>query len=272
MPDVSIIIPTWNRGQLLEKAVRSALAQTLPPLEVLVCDDGSTDGSQQLVQGINDLRVQWLPGLRAGRPAVPRNRGIRESRGEWVAFLDNDDEWLPDKLEKQLRLADKIGCHAVCSNALRFIPGKGAAGNYFASGSDCVAFEDLLIVNRVICSSALVHRSVIEKVQGFPEEPELKALEDYSFWLRVAVFTDFAYIHEPLLFYRDEASSSVRSGDVGVSDQRCRVFGDFLSWGKRSGISPAYLRKVRRRLLRDRAERLLERLAKPAKKLKRLFE
>jgi len=99
----------------------------------------------------------------------------------------------------------------------------------------------------------------------------MKALEDYAFWLRVAVFTDFAYVDEPLLRYRDEAHSSVRSGGVDVWEQRRRVFGDFLSWGERSAISAACMRKLRKQLMLDEAERFLERVAKPLKVVKKVL-
>src|SRR4051794_13419670 len=101
---VSVIIPTWNRAATLGPAIQSVLNQTYPPREVLVCDDGSTDNSVDVVAQLDDQRIRWLPGGRGGRPAIPRNRGIGAATGEWLAFLDSDDEWLPDKLERQLGL------------------------------------------------------------------------------------------------------------------------------------------------------------------------
>jgi len=270
MTEISVIIPTWNRKELLEQAVLSALGQTLAPLEVLVCDDGSCDGSKEMIEGMADPRVRWVAGTRAGRPAVPRNRGIRESRGEWFAFLDNDDQWLPDKLERQLHLADASGCGAVCTNAVRFIPGRGDVGNYLCGGGR-ITFPNLLDVNRVICSSAMVHRSLVEKVGAFPEAPELKALEDYALWLRIATLSDFAYLDQPLVRYRDDAGSSIRSSGPNVWEQRRVVFNDFLAWGKRAGAQPAYLRQTARRLQRDRVEHLLRCLITPAKALKKRF-
>jgi teichuronic acid biosynthesis glycosyltransferase TuaG len=269
MSEVSVIIPTWNRAGLLVAALRSALAQTVPPLEVLVCDDGSTDGSEEAVQAVGDVRVRWLPGPRGGRPAIPRNRGIRESRGEWVAFLDNDDEWRPDKLERQLRLAGQLGCRAACSNASRFIPGAGNQGDYLSFAKARVCFDDLLAVNQVICSSALIHRSVLDAVAGFPEEAGLKALEDYALWLRVAVVTDFAYCPVPLVVYRDDAGSSVRKEGMSVWQQRRAVFSDFLAWGKGADVGAANLGQVRARRLRDRFERSLDAALRPVRTLRK---
>lgn len=268
MPDVSVIIPTWNRVELLLKAVRSALAQTIPPLEVLVCDDGSTDGSEAEIRAIGDGRVRWLNGERCGRPAAPRNRGIRESLGEWIAFLDNDDVWFPDKLEKQLRLAERLGCGAVCSNASRFVPGQGINGSYLAWDRQLITFDDLLQVNQVICSSAVIHRALFETVEGFPEAAELKALEDYALWLRVATSTDFAFIAEPLLLYRDDAGSSIRSGGKDVWSQRRMVFADFREWGDQKKIDKRYLRKLRDRSLRDRFDWALTTVLAPVKRMK----
>jgi len=271
MTDLSVIIPTWNRAELLVKAVCSALAQTIPPLEILVCDDGSTDDSETVIKAIGDARVRWISGERGGRPAIPRNRGILESRGEWIAFLDNDDEWLPDKLEKQLQLAEHTDCKAVCSNASRYIPGLGVKGNYLSWDSERVVFDDLLRVNQIICSSALVHSSILEKVKRFPEDNELKALEDYAFWLRVATLTDFAFIAEPQLLYRDDTSNSIRREGVDIWRQRETVFKDFIAWSKNENIDAFYLSKIKKRLQQDKVDKTLNTILRPIKKMKKLL-
>jgi teichuronic acid biosynthesis glycosyltransferase TuaG len=249
--DVSVVIPNWNRAGLLEKAVRSTLVQTLPPLEVLVCDDGSTDESQNVIESLGDDRVRWIEGARAGRPAVPRNGGIRASKGEWVAFLDNDDEWFPHKLEKQLLLAQQLGCDAVCSNAFRLVSWQKEVENYLAWKCERITFQDLLRLNLVICSSAVVRRSVFSTVLGFPESEQLKALEDYALWLRVLTQTDFAYVTEPLLVYRDDPANSIRSHDMNEWRQRRAVLTDFGWWSKQEMISPSYLYQVKRQLMAD---------------------
>lgn len=249
MADISVIIPTWNRADTIEKAVRSALNQTVSPLEVLVCDDGSTDETERTIKSIGDERVRWIPGPRGGRPAIPRNRGIRESSGEWLAFLDSDDEWLPEKLEKQLSMADKTGCRAVCCNAYRFVPGKDIAGLLLSWGSERVTFEDLLQVNQVICSSAMLHSSLFATAIGFSEVPQLKASEDYALWLRVATQTDFAFIEDPLVAYRDDPANTVRSEGTDVWSQRVRVLSDFRRWTREQHISKEWLSRTRKAYL-----------------------
>jgi len=245
---VSVIIPTWNRSATLGVAVRSALAQTMPPLEVLVCDDGSTDGSEEVVRSIGDPRVRWIPGYHSGRPAIPRNRGIGVACGEWLAFLDSDDAWLPGKLEKQLARAAESGCRASCSNAYRMVPRKGEDGLLLERMSSLIGFDDLLRGNSVICSSTLVETSIVRRASGFPESLEMKAIEDYALWMRVATMTDFACLPEPLLCYNDDPEASMRRDDPNPSVQRVRVFKDFLSWGERTDVPRRFLSTIRRAL------------------------
>lgn len=233
LPTISVVIPTWNRAGTIEAAVRSALAQTVSPLEVLVCDDGSTDDSEARVRAIGDPRICWLPGTRGGRPAIPRNRGIAAARGEWLAFLDSDDVWLPEKLERQIAMAKILGVRAVCCDAWRVKPNGGDIATRLLGGGDRVlAWGDLLRANRVICSSAVIHRSALVGSDGFPEEPELKALEDYALWLRVAVRTNFAYLSRPMLNYLDDAENSVRTGKPDGWSQRLAVLRNFGYWSE----------------------------------------
>jgi glycosyltransferase involved in cell wall biosynthesis len=214
-------------------------------LEVLVCDDGSTDDTFEKVSAIKDPRVRWISGKRGGRPAIPRNNGIREAKGEWLAFLDSDDEWLPEKLEKQIALAEKLNLKAASSNASRFIPKEGIIGDYFSFNKDRITFDDLLKINEIVCSSSLIHASLLKSVISFPEEEALKALEDYAFWLRVATKTDFAFLTERLVVYRDDTTNSVRANElVYIWDERERIFGNFISWGEQNKIPAGYLKKA----------------------------
>ncbi|NBQ48494.1 MAG: glycosyltransferase family 2 protein, partial [Sphingobacteriia bacterium] len=88
---ISVIIPNYNRAAFLKQAIESVLAQTYPVLEILICDDGSQDESRSVVQAFADHRIQWLDCGRNGRPAIPRNKGVQRAKGQWLAFLDNDD-------------------------------------------------------------------------------------------------------------------------------------------------------------------------------------
>lgn len=229
MDKVSVIIPTWNRSRTIKRAIMSVLKQTCSVYEIFVCDDGSTDNSRNIILAIDDERIKWIPGNRVGRPAVPRNRGIQRASGNWFAFLDSDDEWLPQKLDKQLQAMKESGCRASCSNAYR-VTNKSLLLKPFSNYTrSLLTYETLIQNNNVICSSVIVHASIFSSIGFFPENKDLVALEDYAFWLRVATQTDFAFVQEPLLFYQ-ESFDSIRSMKKDVWEQRNRVFDDFFHW------------------------------------------
>ena len=237
---VSVIIPTWNRAHMLKRAIQSALNETLAPLEILLCDDGSTDNTFEIVKSLNNPKVKWIGGKHSGLPAVVRNRGIKESKGDWLAFLDSDDEWHPKKLEKQLALAKKTGSLAICSNAYS-LNSKDERKEYLSYSKNTISFSDLLDVNYVICSSAIIHRSLLLKCFGFPEIPALKTWQDYAFWLRISTQTTFAYLSEPLVFYFDEPSKSNRRFTKNPYLQKKIVLEDFLRWGWKNKIGFRYM-------------------------------
>ncbi len=265
METVSVIIPTWNRASTIERAVKSALNQSYSVSEVLVCDDGSTDRTKEILQSIGDDRIKFIEGARAGRPAIPRNRGIAQAKGNWIAFLDSDDAWLPEKIAKQIAAAEKNNCKASCTNAFRVIPGKGRTGNYLSYPENIITFEKILVSNYVICSSALIHKSVIEKSGKFPESDLLKAIEDYALWLRVALQTDFAYVEECLVDYTDDAENSIRA-DAVEHVQRERVLEDFWNWLKKNPefANASRLGKIKKSLrvaMKNNGRSFLERIA-----------
>lgn len=226
-----MIIPTWNRADTIGRAVRSVLGQTYPHLEVLICDDGSTDGTREVIDPLNDGRIIWLPGERSGRPAPPRNRGIAAAGGEWLAFLDSDDEWMPRKIEMQLLAMERQRTYAAASNALRIVPGQKPEPFLFWN-KNTIFFSNLAVGNLVVSSSAIIHKSLIADTGGFPEEPEMKAVEDYALWLRVATFTNFSFIREMVVNYYDQPAQSVRKDDQGFFGRKKLVFQNYRRWAK----------------------------------------
>jgi glycosyltransferase involved in cell wall biosynthesis len=237
---VSVIIPTWNREHSLKKAIQSALNQSLAPLEIIVSDDGSTDNSYSVVQSFKNPKVKWFSAKHLGLPAVARNRAIKESKGEWIAFLDSDDEWFPKKLEKQMALARQTGCLAICSNAYS-VNEKGQRKKYLDYAKGMITFSDLIKINYVICSSAVVHSSLLSKCFGFPEILALKTGQDYAFWLRISTQTTFAYLSEPLVLYFDDPSKSNRKFTKNPYLQKKVILEDFLQWGWRNKIHFKYI-------------------------------
>ncbi len=211
-PLVSVIIPTYNRQTSLRPAIESVLAQTVENFEILICDDGSTDSSQSMVQGFNDTRVRWLSDKNTGGPAAPRNRGIKAARGEWLAFLDSDDLWTSTKLEEQIRAAKENGVRMVCTNASVMKDGVMSPSLFFQNSSDRIlTFGKMLRANYVVCSSMMIHRSIPEQVGNFPESSKFKAIEDYALWLSGSMISSIYYLSKPLTIYRDEPQASIRS-------------------------------------------------------------
>lgn len=257
---VTVIIPTWNRAHTIGAAVQSVLAQTHTVLEILVCDDGSSDSTREVLNALNDNRISVIDGPRSGRPAVPRNRGILAAKGEWIAFLDSDDTWLPNKLESQLAAVKKTGSRAVCSNAWRVVPGKGRMAAYLNLESQELTLTSLLKTNNVICSSVLVQKSVLNAVGGFPEDEKLRAIEDFALWLRVSSLTPFTYIKDPLVDYTDDAPNSIRV-DAKEQVQRENVMQNFYAWyctqEKQEGKNE--VKKTLKRAMKNNGRSLMER-------------
>lgn len=252
-PAVSVIIPTYNRMESLAKAINSVLAQTFTDFELLICDDGSTDNTAGLVAGIHDPRIRWLAGPHSGKPAIPRNRGMQRSRGTWIALLDSDDEWHPDKLEKQLNMLAASGKYAISSNGWAYNAPNTNTTPVLMSGwaNKSFSFKDMMRINLAVTSAVVFHRSLLEKTGGFPEGNELKTGEDYALWLRIATFTDFSYIAEPQVNYLDMPSQSVR----GLSPQQTFtalqnvVLRNYLKWCRTSGYAGPLRGIARRRIV-----------------------
>jgi glycosyltransferase involved in cell wall biosynthesis len=180
MPSVSAIISTYERPDTCERAVRSALAQDPAPIEVLVCDDGSRDETPERFRAweARDPRVRYLRvEPNRGTPSPARNTGAQHARGDWLAFLDDDDEWLPGKLGAQLAHvagADVIATNALTSDGTPYFPE--------TAGVRTIEPGDFLYDNPVIQSSVLARRDVVLRAGGFPEEQWLSAIEDYALW------------------------------------------------------------------------------------------
>ncbi|KZB66856.1 hypothetical protein AUP42_15120 [Thalassospira lucentensis] len=229
---VSVIIPTWNRASSIRAAIESVLSQTFEVTEILVCDDGSTDSTAEIIHGISQThpKVIWVSGPRSGRPAAPRNRGLKVANGQWIAFLDSDDIWLPNKLAMQLEATSKYNCSAVCTNSWRIKPNKSEKDLLLSQKSKLITFNDLLNINLVHCSSALVHRDILEKTGGFPESRSLTVGEDYALWLRVSKLTDIIYIGEPSVIYLDDPINSIRSKSLNGWQEKINVVDDLRLW------------------------------------------
>ncbi|MFA7342837.1 MAG: glycosyltransferase [Terrimicrobiaceae bacterium] len=183
-PLVSVVIPTYNHAHFLGKALRSVIGQTYTRWEALVVDNHSGDNTAEVVAGLNDPRISLLQINNHGVIAASRNLGISESQGEWVAFLDSDDRWYPEKLERcagLLREEFDLVCHGE-----RWL-GNERDRQVFYGPEQRATYRSLLLDGNCLSTSAVVMKAETARaVGGFSEDAEIVTAEDYDFWLRLA--------------------------------------------------------------------------------------
>jgi glycosyltransferase involved in cell wall biosynthesis len=188
---VSVAIPTWNRAHLVGRAIRSALAQTFQDFELWVVDDGSTDGTSQVVAEVADPRVAYVRHEENGGISRARNTAIRMARGEWMAFLDDDNEWAADYLERQLAVAAaRPGAGLVYCRARRHDARASRHGLVSSIMREGRVFRHVLKGWGPLMSCTLLRRSLLVEVGGLDES--LRATEDCDLWMRLAQRIDFA--------------------------------------------------------------------------------
>jgi glycosyltransferase involved in cell wall biosynthesis len=185
-PAVTVIIPTFNRAAIVGRAIRSVLAQTCQDWELIVVDDGSTDGTEQGVRSFSDHRIKYIRHERNRGGAAARNTGIRCARGEYVAFLDSDDEWLPEKLEKELEVfRDSDPEVGLVYSGQIVLDERGRVLKVGMPRKSGWVHGALLESNFIgSCSRVTVKKQVLDRVAGF-DETFLNG-EDSDLWLRVA--------------------------------------------------------------------------------------
>lgn len=243
VPPISVVIPTYNRARELERALRSVQSQTILPYEVIVCDDGSSDETRELVQRIRGpVPVIYCYQQNSGLPACARNLGVRRSRGEFVAFLDSDDWWVPEKVEQVLK-AGLAECDVVYHPLIKVPSTSKFKGGRFARSRPLrhPVFDDLLRRGNVIPnSSAVVRRSTLLQVGGLNESVTLRSWEDFDLWLRIAQVSDnFRFVDTALGFY------STLEGISNASQTLENLENFLLTWGTLRGQQPAWLRQQR---------------------------
>ena len=213
MPQISVVIPAYNRAELIGETIDSVLAQTFQDFEIIVVDDGSTDDTATVIASYGSL-VQYLYQENAGQAAA-RNAGIRAAQGQHIALLDSDDLWLPPKLEKQVScLLSADQCAWVYCDVERF----GGRGERLAGrrnrpshpGGGWIA-RQLLLEGFVASPTPVVHRSVFADVGLFQESKLIRNREDWDMWLRIAARYPAAYVPEVLARYRIHSASATQA-------------------------------------------------------------
>lgn len=198
-PVLSAIITTFNRAGVVTRAIDSALQQSVGDIEVIVVDDASTDDTANVVQSIGDSRVRYVRHeANRGLAAAGRNTGMRLARGEHIAFLDDDDLWLPEKTERQLAFLDSYDA-VLCA-------ARQSGGRVKRHPRREVTVSDLRKGIDLDPSGMIVKASVASKIE-FDET--LRYGEDWDYWIRVAQSFRIGYLDEPLIVYDDESTDRI---------------------------------------------------------------
>ncbi len=213
MPRVSVHIPCYNSEKYISETIKSVLAQSFGDFELIIINDGSRDRTEEIVKSFQDSRIRYLYQENRGLSAA-RNRAVSVSGGEFIAFLDHDDLWMPDKLEKQIAVFEKdTDIALVYTNYYKLYPdGKKALGLRGEQPQGRV-FEQLLRQYTVSLTTAMVRRKALLELGDLFNE-KLRIFEDYDVFMRIIFRHKVAYLRQPLTIYRihdDRATYLFRS-------------------------------------------------------------
>lgn len=194
MPRVSVIVPTYNRAAYVVRAVESVLAQTVKDFEIIVVDDGSTDNTKDVLGQYQD-KIRYIYQENKG-PSAARNSGVLNARGEYIAFLDSDDRWLPDMLSAQLREFERDGGVGFVYTSMAIADENNKLTGETKPAKPVYDIPDFFIDEGRIPMTVMAKKELFDKFGLFSSE--LAVAEDEELWLRFLRHTKAAYIHEPL--------------------------------------------------------------------------
>lgn len=201
---VSVITPVYNRLDYLEETIDSVLKQSYTDFEFLIIDDYSTQNIEEFVSGYSDPRIKFLNNNRKKGAQGARNTGLIESKGRWIAFLDSDDIWMPDKLDKQLEVMISSGS-------------KFSFTNWYVKSNEEISVHKNITGNIYksnfigTFSSVVICSDLISKV-GLLDE-DLVSCQDWDYWIRVLKYQEALHIEEPLLIYRKVGNKKISNND-----------------------------------------------------------
>ena len=238
-PVITVVIPTYNRARKLKRSLESVRAQTYSNWEVVVVDNHSCDNTDEVVKNFNDTRIRLFKVHNEGVIAVSRNLGVKQARGEYIAFLDSDDWWAPQKLYYSLKQLD-LGVDLVYHDM--YIATREQQKWFLKKTNDhCLqgdVFNDLIMNGpSMVNSSVVVRKSVLQEVGYLSEDAGLVAAEDYDLWLRIARHTDkFAKVLKVLgfLWRGGESISNAERTIVILNTLEChysREINSLIGWG-----------------------------------------
>ena len=227
---VSIITPSYNTAAFLRQTIESVRAQTYTNWEMLIVDDCSTDETDDVVASFDDERIRYFKNERNSGAAVSRNRALREARGKYVAFLDSDDLWTPDKLEKQVRFMQENSVAFSYTN-YEEMDEQGRRTGVLWTGPRRIGRMRMRTFNYMGCLTVMYDREAV----GLVQIADLKKRNDYALWLRVSRKAAAVLLPETLAVYRVRSSGSITNR--GQSPMRLVRF-HYALWHEGEGMNP----------------------------------
>lgn len=212
--DFSIVMPTYNQDLFIEKSIKSVVNQTHSNWELLIVDNYSEDKTEKIVSSFDDERIRYFKFKNKGVIAASRNYAIKQAKGDFVAFLDSDDLWMPNKLHLIKAYIDKNqNCTLVYhkSNKLRGQLIISPQRKKYFSGK---IYNRLLFDNFIGTLSVVVRKSVLNSIGIFDEKAELKGAEDWDLWIRIAKKHNIDFLDEVLALYREHDSATSKNPDT----------------------------------------------------------
>lgn len=206
---VSVIMPSFNTGKYIKQSIESVMAQTYQNWELLIVDDCSTDNTDDIIASISDERIRYYKNEHNSGAAVSRNRALREAKGKWIAFLDSDDLWMPDKLEKQIAFMERNGFHFSYTNYLEMDAG-GVENGITVTGPKKITQRGMFRYCWPGCLTVIYDATTV----GLIQIVDIKKNNDYAMWLKVCRKADCYLLNEVLAKYRRGRSGSVSSHGV----------------------------------------------------------
>jgi len=221
MPEISVIIPTYNRAHLISRSIQCVLNQSYQDFEIIVVDDCSIDNTEEVIREFQkkDERIRYIRHEKNKGPAAARNSGIKAAKGEYIAFQDSDDEWLPEKLYKHMMIFKKVekkigvvysGFWKIRNGKKLYIPSP------YVFQKEGNIHKELLKGNFIGMPASVVRKECFTKIGNF--DIKIPYLEDWELWIRISKYYEFKYIPEPLVIsYYTSGGVNEKSIIVGVN-------------------------------------------------------
>lgn len=212
-PLVSVIVSTYQRPEFLGLTLGSIVAQTYRNVETIVVSDGHDAATEAVVSKLNDPRVTYCHTPHAGFPAVPRNEGLRRSKGDFLAFCDDDDLWYPEKIAEQVPVLQE-GPYGMCTTDYDYVDQYGNTleqQNYYDDYVGPIDWRTFFHSMGFICNAAVLFtREMYEKTGDVNEDPELRSHEDFEYWMRMLFQCEGIFLKQKFVSYRVHSGSIQR--------------------------------------------------------------